>query len=152
MGQGSFWWCAVIWQGAMGTNWNTVSSIWTSGKASILLGWQNTGTDYPQMLRILFLWKYIKPTWMLSCVIYCREPILAGCWTRWSPEIPSNHHNSVILWNFTLNTNEVVLENTTLVSPSLYVWSTFPKARNCSSIFLETSLDDRWNDSEQYSI
>jgi len=28
------------------------------------------------------LWRYSKPTWILSCPIYCRESALAGSWTQ----------------------------------------------------------------------
>lgn len=43
------------------------------------------------------LWIYSKPTWMLSCVTYCRQPTLAGSWTGQSPEVPSDSYDSVIL-------------------------------------------------------
>lgn len=35
---------------------------------------------------------------MPSCVTCPGEPTLAGDWTRWSPEIPSNLYKSLILW------------------------------------------------------
>lgn len=35
---------------------------------------------------------------MLSCATYCREPSSAGIWTTWSPEVPSNPYELVILW------------------------------------------------------
>jgi len=38
---------------------------------------QSTGIGCPERLRNL-LWRYSKPTWMLSCVTYCREPALIG--------------------------------------------------------------------------
>jgi len=41
------------------------------------------------------LWRYSKPTWMLSCATYCREPALAEGWTGRSTEVPSNPYNSV---------------------------------------------------------
>jgi len=30
----------------------------------------------------LLLWRYSRPAWTLSCVTCCREPALAGGWTR----------------------------------------------------------------------
>ena len=32
--------------------------------------------------------KIFKSVWMLSCVIYSKEPALAGGWTRWSLGVP----------------------------------------------------------------
>ena len=37
-----------------------------------------------ERLWSLLLWNYPKPTWTLSCEMYCREPTLAGSWTRLS--------------------------------------------------------------------
>ena len=41
--------------------------------------WNRLPTD---VLWRLLLWRYSKPTWVLSCVTYCREPALAEGWTR----------------------------------------------------------------------
>ena len=48
--------------------------------------------------------RYSNLTWMLSCATHCREPVLAGSWTGWSPEAPSNPSDSVILWFAILQT------------------------------------------------
>ena len=42
MGLNYFQWCPVTGQGAMGTNWGTGSSVWTSGRTSSLWGWRST--------------------------------------------------------------------------------------------------------------
>jgi len=34
---------------------------------------------------------------MFSCVIYCREPALAGAWTGCSPEVSSNFSSMCLL-------------------------------------------------------
>lgn len=39
--------------------------------------------------------KILRNAKEFSCVAYCREPALGGGWTRGSPELPSNSHNSV---------------------------------------------------------
>ena len=60
MGPGSFQWCPVTGQGAMGTNCNTGSSIWIWGRTSLLWGWQSTGTGCPERLWSLLLWRTFK--------------------------------------------------------------------------------------------
>ena len=98
MRPGSFQQCTVREQGSMGTNWNTGSSIQTWGRTSLLWGWQSTGTGCPERLWSLLLWRYSRPTWTPTCATCCSKPALAGGWTWWSPEVPSNPCNSVILW------------------------------------------------------
>ena len=51
-----------------------------------------TGTSFPERLWSPSL-EIFKPTWTLTCAASCREPALAGCWTRWSPEVPSNPYD-----------------------------------------------------------
>jgi len=43
------------------------------------------------------LWRYSRPSWIFSCGTYHRQCVLARGWTRQSPEVPSNPHDSVIL-------------------------------------------------------
>lgn len=76
-------------KGAVGTNRNTISSIWTWGK---------TG----ERLWSLLLRSCSIPIWMLSWAVDCREPTLAEGWTRWTPEVSSNTCNTVLLWNCNL--------------------------------------------------
>ena len=66
----------------------------------LLWGSQNTGTFCPERLRSLLLWRYSKPSWTLSCATCCRESALTGGWTWWSPEVPSNPCDSMILQSF----------------------------------------------------
>jgi len=65
MEPGSFQWCPVIRQEAMGTNWNTGGFRWTSGNTFSLWGWPITDTGYPERLWNLHLWRYSKAisTW-----------------------------------------------------------------------------------------
>ena len=63
----SFQWCPATAQGATGTNWRTGSSIWTWERNSLLWGWQSTERDCLERLWNLLLWRYSKPTWMMSC-------------------------------------------------------------------------------------
>jgi len=67
-------------------------------KTSLFWGWENPRTGCPERFWSLLLWRCAQPSWMVSCPTYCREPTLVGDWTRWSPEIPSNTYDSVILW------------------------------------------------------
>jgi len=64
-----------------------------------LCGWHSTGTGCLERLWSLFLWKYLWPVWMLSCVTYCREPALIWHWTGGSLEVPSNPYSSVIQYD-----------------------------------------------------
>jgi len=82
----------------MAKNWNVGGSTQICGKTSLLWGWQSTGTDCPERLWSLLLWRYSRLVWMSSCVIYCRERALAGSWTWWFLEVPSSPYSSVILW------------------------------------------------------
>ena len=81
-------------RGAMGLSWSAGKSTWTRER-SLLWWWQNTETSCTERLWSLLPWRYSKPSWVLSCATYGREPALAGGWTRWSPEVPSA---PVILW------------------------------------------------------
>ena len=60
--------------------------------------WRSTGTGCPGRWWSLLLWRCSRPAWMPTCATCCREPALAGGWTRWSLEDHSNPYNSVILW------------------------------------------------------
>ena len=75
----------------------------TKIRKTLLWGWQSTGTGYPERLWSI-LWRYPRPTWMLSCATYGRKPVLAGSWTRW-PTISFQllcFYDSMILWKFLL--------------------------------------------------
>jgi len=48
-----------------------------------------------QIVESLF-WRYSRQVWMSTNVTCCRETALAGGWTQWSSEVPSNPYNSVI--------------------------------------------------------
>ena len=71
MRPGSFLWCPVAGQGAMGTNWSTELFVWTQERTS-LGRWQRTGTGCLERLWSL-LSAYSKLCWTLSCVTYGRE-------------------------------------------------------------------------------
>ena len=71
-------WYPVTGQRAMGTNWNTGSSIWTWEKTSSLWGWQSTGTGCLERLWSLLLWRYSKPSWTRCCATCSSDPALAG--------------------------------------------------------------------------
>jgi len=90
MGPGCFQLCPVT--KGKGQKLKLGSSIWTWGKTSLLEG---DRVGCLERLWSLLFWRYWKPASMLSCVIYCREPALAGGWTRWSSDIPSNPYDSV---------------------------------------------------------
>ena len=47
---GSFQWCPVTEPEAMGTRWNTGSSLWTSGSTLSAWRWLSTGTGCPESL------------------------------------------------------------------------------------------------------
>lgn len=94
-GRAFFQWCLVPAQGAVGTNWNAQSSIWTWRRTSLLWEWQSTGTGCPRRWWSL-LWRCFNAAWKLSCATCCRQPALAGDCTRWSPEVHSNPYGSVV--------------------------------------------------------
>ena len=54
------------------------------------------------------------------------DPALAGSWTRWRTEVPSNPYHSVILWF--CNSPSAILEGKGEGGPSLLAVSTFPSA------------------------
>ena len=83
-----FQWCQVTGQWAMGTTWNTRSSIWTWEE--LLRGWQSTGTGCPERLWGLLLWRYSKPTCTLCSATYCSRTVPRG------PFQPLRFCNSVI--------------------------------------------------------
>ena len=60
---GSFQWCPVPGPVAMGTNWNTGGSLWTSGNTFSLWGWSSTGTSCPERLWNFPPWRYSKAVW-----------------------------------------------------------------------------------------
>ena len=74
MAPGSFQWCPVTGQGAMGTNWSRASSRWTWRRTSSLWGWLSIGTGCPGRLWSLLLWRYSRPTWTRSCAAWFRWP------------------------------------------------------------------------------
>ena len=53
----------------------------------------------PERLWNLCLLRYLRPVWMPTCAIYCREPALAGWLDLKTLEIHSNPYSFVILWN-----------------------------------------------------
>jgi len=76
MAPGSFQWCPAT-ERAMGTNWNTGSSIQIWEWTSLPRGWQSTGKGCPERLNISSEVS-TKPSQMLSHVTYYREPALAS--------------------------------------------------------------------------
>jgi len=82
----------------MSTNWNIRSSTRTCRITSLLWQLLSTGTSCPERFWIFLLWRYSRPTRMLTCVSCCTEPALSGGWTRWSTEVPWNAYNSMLLW------------------------------------------------------
>jgi len=80
-----------------GQQTQTGSSIWTWRKTYLLWGWQSTGTGCSGRLWDLLLWRDSKPIWTPTCVTCCRVPALAGGCMQWSPEVPFNPWNTVIL-------------------------------------------------------
>lgn len=73
------------------------SSIKTQGRASLLQ--QCRALEQDAQIGCEFSSSPSQPAWMLSCGTYCRECALGGVWTRWSPDIHSNHYDSVALWS-----------------------------------------------------
>ena len=110
MGLSSFQWCPVTGQGAMGTNGNTGSSIWTWGVTSSLWGWWRTGTGCPVRLWSLLLWRYSRPDWTRSCAACCRCPCFGRGFGLDDPQrsLPTPtilwFCDSVILWSQKQNT------------------------------------------------
>lgn len=88
-GHGFFCWHLARGPGSTGTGWNVGSSIWIWRKTYFLWGWWST-KGCPEGLWSLLLWRYLQLIWMLSSAVYCREPTLSECWTRWCPEVPFN--------------------------------------------------------------
>ena len=74
---GSFQWCPVTWPEAMGTNWNTGGSLWTSGNTFSLWGWWSTGTGCPGRLWSLHPWRYSKAIWTWSWAMRSGHPCLS---------------------------------------------------------------------------
>ena len=54
--------------------------------------WNRLPRDVVETLSL----EIFKPAWTLFFAAYCREPALAGVWTRRSTEVPSNSYDSVI--------------------------------------------------------
>ena len=71
------------WKRGNGQKLNMRNSICTWGERSLFWEWQSTETNCPGRLGCLLLWRYSEPTWMLSCVTYCRDPALAGRVDKW---------------------------------------------------------------------
>jgi len=61
------------------TNWNTVPS---ECEKELTLRVAEHWNRLPRELWILFLWRYSRPAWMLSCVTYCKEPALSQGWIQ----------------------------------------------------------------------
>ena len=81
-------WCLVCKQGRKRAELG--ASLW---------GWWSTGTGCPGRLWSLSLWRYSRPGWTRSCAACCRCPCLGRGVGLDDPELPSNPHHSVILWN-----------------------------------------------------
>ena len=89
---GSFQWCPVTGQEAMGTNWKTEGSIWTSGNTFLLWGWQSTDTSCAERLWSLSPWTYWKKHLYIILGNWLQVALLEqGGWTRFLP-------TSTILW------------------------------------------------------
>lgn len=63
---GSFQWCPVTGQEAMGTTWNRGGAVWTSGSTSALWEWLTSGTGCPERLQSLHPVGHSKATWTWS--------------------------------------------------------------------------------------
>jgi len=70
---GSFQWCPQ----AMGMNWNTARTVWTSGHTFLLWGWLRTGAGFPERLWSLHPWRYSKAVWTRSGTTGSRWPCLS---------------------------------------------------------------------------
>mgnify|MGYP001858805457 CR=1 FL=1 len=71
--------------GSFQKNRQWAQEMWTLGNKKLHMkvrkNFGSTGTSCPERLWRL-LWRCSKPTWILSCVTYCREPALVGGWIR----------------------------------------------------------------------
>lgn len=83
-------WCTVIGQEAMGTTWNTESSLCTPGNTFLLWAWLSTGTGFSGRLLDIFEIHSHKSGQMTL-------DVSARAWTRWPPKVPSNLNYSVFL-------------------------------------------------------
>jgi len=99
--------------------------------------WLSTGTGCLERSWSLFLWWYSSPVWMPTCETCCREPAIAGDWTR-TPEILSNSYNSVIL---SVHQKSVLFgsqgsEKSQILQPETLMWNfspSPPRSAICSS-------------------
>jgi len=97
METGSFQWCPVPGEEAMGTKWNTGNSSQTPGNTSLLCRWESTGTCYPERLWGLLLGDLQTPPGHGP-----GHPALGvHAWTGVGPdgpEVPASLCQSVIFW------------------------------------------------------
>ena len=101
MESGYFQWCPVTGSGAMGTNWNTGGSLWTSGNSFLLWRSPRTGTSHPGEFWSLHLWRYSKAVWIWSWTTSSRTPVRAGGLDQMASSGSFQLHpfcDSVILW------------------------------------------------------
>ena len=89
MGPDFFQWCPATEQGAMDNMVKDRKLHTNIRKNFSTVQCDRALVQAAQMLWSLLLWRYSSPVWTLSCVTYCREPALAGGWSRWSLEVPS---------------------------------------------------------------
>lgn len=75
---GSFQWCTLIEQEAMGTNWKAVSP-WASGNNCLLCRWLRTGIGCSESLWSLPPWRNSKAIWTQSWATCSR----CHCLSRW---------------------------------------------------------------------
>lgn len=107
---GSFQWCPMTGQEAVGTHWNARRSVWQLGNTFLLVGWLSTGTGWPGRWWSLHPSKSSKAIWIWSWVVNIKF-----IWSIWSYppaqlkqvgpdtlEVPSNLSHSVIMhtWDF----------------------------------------------------
>jgi len=95
-------------QQSAGTGQGETAINWSIGSfAPICEGtsaqWGSPGTGCPGKWWSLLLWRYSSLAWMPTCAVFCREPALQEGWTRWSLEIPSNPHSTIVLWSLSLS-------------------------------------------------
>ena len=98
----SFQRCPVTGQEAMGTNWNTGGSPWTSGNTFSLWGWPSIGTGCPERLWSLCPWRYSEVVCTWSWATGSRWLCLSrgiGPDDLWRP-LPTS--TVLILWMITL--------------------------------------------------
>jgi len=107
-----------------GSGRNTGSSTLTQGR-TLLSEWCSTGTGCPERLWSVLLCRYSRLVQTPTCATCCREPALAGVWTGWFPEVPSNCYNSVITtalprsWLLNTRKNSVFLREYCVLVPFL---------------------------------